>query len=184
MSGLRNSPNSYGLPVQFLHWGTALAIFVAFGLGWTMDELPKGGDLRSAVFALHKSLGVLVLMLLSLRVLWRLFERQPDQPAAMAPWQNKAALAVHFGLYALMLAVPLAGLLMSNAGDRPTLFFGLFEVPRMIAPDKGLKKVFEEAHEVLAAFMITLIGLHVLAALWHQYVARDGLIGRMLPSKA
>jgi cytochrome b561 len=184
MTSTKERPGAYCLPIQFLHWGMALAILMAFALGWTMDSLPKGSDLRSTAFGLHKSLGMLVLMMLGLRVLWRLFQPSPHYPAAMPPWQRRAALGAHLGLYLLMMSLPLLGFLMSNAADRPTMFFGLFEIPRLIGPDKGLKAAFEEGHEILAAFMIALIGLHALAALWHQFVVQDGLIGRMLPGRA
>jgi cytochrome b561 len=90
----------------------------------------------------------------------------------------------HWGLYALLFALPLTGWLMSSAANRPASWFGLVQLPDFIAPDPGLKEAFEEAHELLVNILFVLAGLHVAAALKHQFVDRDGLLFRMLPWRA
>lgn len=88
---------------------------------------------------------------------------------------------MHLGLYALMIGLPLLGWLTLSAAGKPIPFFGL-ELPALIGADKKLAGDLKELHETLAVAGYWLIGLHAAAALFHQYVRRDGTLQRMLPS--
>jgi cytochrome b561 len=93
-------------------------------------------------------------------------------------------MAGHALLYLLMLALPLIGVLMSNAAGRPILFWTLFTLPALIGPDPALAKTLKGAHEILADGILILVGLHVIAALYHQYILKDGTLQRMTPGRA
>lgn len=177
----RNSSLRYGSVAQFLHWGIVVLLIVQVTLGKIADSLPIGLE-RLVMMARHKSFGITILGLALLRLAWRLFDRPPPPPP-MPRWQEIAARLNHWGLYALLFALPLSGWLMSSAANRPASWFGLAQLPDFIAPDPGLKEVFEEIHEMLVNVLFVLAGLHVAAALKHQFVDRDGLLWRMLPGR-
>jgi cytochrome b561 len=99
----------------------------------------------------------------------------------MPGWQRLAAQINHWALYALLFAMPLTGWMMSSASNYPVSWFGLAQLPDLVAPDRSLKELLEEVHELLAIVLIALALLHVAAALKHQFFDRDGLLFRMLP---
>jgi cytochrome b561 len=178
---IRNTETAYGLPSQILHWGMAGVIALCFVVGLGLEGLPKG-DLKGLAYGFHKSLGVLAILLLALRLAWRVSNPVPQTPKTGPLWAERAAKLAHGALYLLMLGVPVSGLLMSFANGKPVTFFGLFALPPVIGPDKQLKHLFEEMHEATANGLLLLVGLHVAAALWHRIVLKDGVLGRMLPT--
>jgi cytochrome b561 len=99
----------------------------------------------------------------------------------MPRWQRIAAAFNHWALYALLFALPLSGWLMSSAANRPASWFGLAQLPDFVAPDPELKERFEALHHLFVRALYVLVGLHVAAALKHQFVDRNGLLFRMLP---
>lgn len=169
----------YDLGMQALHWATALAIVGAFVLIQVVEGLPKG-DTRAFMMGLHKSFGVTALTLVLVRVVWRHLSPPPALPP-MAPWIGTASRVGHVALYALMVAVPVVGMVMSWSGERPIAVFGLFTLPTLLPPNPGLKEAAEGVHEVLGNAILILAGLHAAAALVHQYVLKDGVLARMLP---
>lgn len=168
----------YTRPAMLLHWLMAVFIGWLFWLGWTMTELPKGAE-RSAAYGLHKSLGLLVLALVVVRLAWR--HRHQPPAAAGHGWQERLAGAVHAGLYLFMLLAPLAGYLASAFTPYATRFFGL-ELPRLGAADAGLNAAFKQVHVVVVWGGAALLVLHLGGALLHA-VRRDGTLQRMLPGR-
>ncbi|WP_448189957.1 cytochrome b [Azospirillum sp. sgz301742] len=173
------SKTRYDLVAQALHWGTALAIIAAFILIQVIEGMPKG-DQRSFLMGIHKSLGVTALALVLVRVVWRHLNPPPAAPA-MPGWMEMASRWGHVALYALMVAVPMVGMVMSWSAGRPIGVFGLFTLPDLLPPNPALKKGAEEVHEVLGNMILILAGAHAGAALFHQYVLKDGVLARMLP---
>ncbi|MDQ2102054.1 cytochrome b [Azospirillum isscasi] len=164
----------------FLHWSVALLILVAFAIAQGRGLLPRGPE-RTALMDLHRSLGVLVLALVALRMVWRAVSPPPPMPAGTAPLLLLAAKGGHLALYALMIAVPLGGVLMTQANGHSVTVFGLFTLPTLVGEDKAFGHTLEEAHEFLGTLIIVVAGLHAVAALVHQYVLKDGTLRRMLP---
>jgi len=176
---LTNTADRYGLVPQLLHWTVVILIAVQYLLAEAAEDLPLGAD-KLAMLARHKSLGITILLIALVRVAWRLFDR-PPVPPPMPPWQRMGAALVHWGLYALLFALPLTGWMMSSAANYPVSWFGLLQLPDLVMPSEGLHEVLEEVHEALFFALLSLAGLHVMAALKHQFVDRDGLLKRMLP---
>jgi cytochrome b561 len=176
---LTNAANRYGLVPQLLHWIVVVLIGVQYWLAEAAEELPLGME-KLVVLTRHKSVGITILFIALLRVTWRLLD-QPPAPPPMPAWQRTASTLVHWGLYALLFAMPLTGWMMSSAANYPVSWFGLLQLPDLVMPSEALKEVLEEVHEGLFVALLCLAGLHVLAALKHQFVDRDGLITRMLP---
>jgi len=164
-----------------LHWLIALLIVATFTLGLVMTDIPGLTPTKLRYFSWHKWAGVTVLALAALRLLWRLRHSPPAYPAGMAPWQSRAAHLLHGLLYAMMFAVPLSGYFYSLAAGVPVVYFGLFPLPVLIEADPALKPVLGALHYWLNMGLAGLVALHVLAALKHLLVDRDGIMGRMLP---
>ncbi|AGH85153.1 MULTISPECIES: cytochrome b [Ralstonia solanacearum species complex] len=172
---------AYGKPAIALHWIIALLIFAAFGLGLYMTDIPGFTPTKLKLYSYHKWAGITVLILAVLRVLWRLTHPAPAPVAGMPAWQQKAAEGAHIVLYLLILAVPLTGYLLSVAAGIKVVYLGLWELPMPFDKSDALKEIFQVAHEWLNWTMATIVVLHILAALKHHIVDRDGTLRRMLP---
>ncbi len=163
-----------------LHWLVAALIVAAFGLGVVMVDIPGLTPTKLRYFSWHKWLGVTVLALVAFRLLWRLRHGAP-RPVEMPAWQQRAALVIHALLYLLMFAVPLSGYFYSLAAGVPVVYLGVLPLPELIGPDPVLKPVLKELHLTLVYTMLAFVIVHVVAALKHQLIDRDGLLRRMLP---
>jgi superoxide oxidase len=172
-------PHRYDPVSRFFHWSVLSAVIAAYAIGLYREGLPKD-DFRAYLMSLHMSVGLLVMGLTVARIGWRSFVSAPP-PAATSPVLKLAARAGHLALYVALAAVPLIGLLAAWAKARNVDFFGLFPVPALIAPDKALVKPLEEIHEIAAHAMMILSGLHAAAAIFHQFVLKDGTLSRMSP---
>lgn len=138
----RNHAQGYGLPAILFHWLVAAGVFGLFGLGlWMVDLGYMDPYYRSSV-ALHKSLGILLFLVVAARLAWRLANPSP-RPLGR-PWERRAAAVVHGLLYLLLFATMIAGYLISTADGRPINVFGWFEVPATLTGDLTLKGVTRE----------------------------------------
>ncbi len=177
----RATPARYTTTAIALHWLLALAILGSFSLGFYMSDLPLSPQ-RVKLYNWHKWAGVTILALSAVRLLWRLTHRPPADPP-MPAWQQRAAHLAHGALYVLFFAVPLAGWAYSSAAGFPIVWFGVLPLPDFVPVDKALAEAIKPVHGWLAWSLIAIAALHIAAALKHQFVERDGLIGRMLPGK-
>lgn len=162
-----------------LHWLIALLIFGAFPLGLYMVDLPLSPQ-KLHYYSWHKWTGVTIFILALLRILWRLGHK-PPAPVPMPNWQRLTAETVHYLLYACMVVIPLSGWLMSSAKGVQTVWFGLLPLPDLLTKNKELGHALEDVHAALNYGMLLLFGLHLAAALKHQFIDRDGLLLRMNP---
>ena len=169
----------YDPVAKTLHWGMAAAIMALWVVGHMIDALPKG-SMRSEVIGLHKGIGVILLVLAVGRLAWRLARPQPALPANMPPMEQLLAKLGHVALYALMIAIPLDGILMSQSGGREVAVFGL-SLPVLVAKNDGLREIFKEGHEVLGWVLALVLAGHVAAALRHHLIVKDDVLRRMLP---
>lgn len=166
---------------MLLHWLVALLIVSAFALGVTMTDIPGLTPTKLKYFSWHKWLGVTVLGLACMRLLWRLTHAAPKYPAGMEAWQQKAASGLHGLLYLLMFAIPLSGYFYSLAAGVPVVYLGRIALPVLIAPDQDLKELLKAVHYALNMTLLGIVGLHLLAALKHHFIDRDGIFKRILP---
>jgi cytochrome b561 len=131
----------------------------------------------------HRSIGVLTWTVVVARLVWRRrFAYLPPFPASMPKLQQWAAKIVEYGFYILLLVQPTTGLGNVLFHGRPFVLF-LWRVPALLAPDKTVFQMFRSVHELGAVALLTLVGLHAAAALFHGVVLRDGVLQRMLPWK-
>jgi cytochrome b561 len=169
-----------------LHWLLALAVVALFVLGVYMADLPFSPT-RLKLYNWHKWAGISFLLLSALRLVWRMVQRPPALPAAIAQampaWQTHAYHAAHHALYALFFVVPLLGWAYSSAAGFPIVWFGQITLPDLLPADKALAELIKPLHALSAFALMGLAALHVAAALKHHWIDRDGLLLRMLPGR-
>lgn len=164
-----------------LHWLMAVMIVANFSLGVFMVDIPGLTPAKLRYFSWHKWAGVTILLVATLRLLWRLTHPAPALPDSMPGWEKLAARASHLLLYVLLFAVPLSGYFYTLSAGVPVLYFGVIELPVLIGKDPALKPVLEALHFWLNMLLAATVALHVLAALKHQFIDRDSVLRRMLP---
>ncbi|WP_338921028.1 cytochrome b [Pseudomonas silesiensis] len=181
---LRNSSSRYGWVSIFMHWSVALAVFGLFALGLWMVGLDYYSSWRKDAPDLHKSIGLVLLAVMLLRVLWRFIS---PPPPALQSYSRMTRIGASFGhgfLYLSLFVVMIAGYLISTADGVGIPVFGLFEVPALVS---GLPDQADTAgviHFYLAWVLVIFSGLHALAALKHHFIDRDATLTRMLGRKA
>lgn len=169
----------YNSGAMLLHWLIAFALAAELALGFGMPRDASG----FALYQLHKSLGLTILLLTLVRIGWRLTHAVP--PVLRAGWEGLAVKLGHLGLYAFMLAAPLTGwAIVSTAPiDVPTMLWGVIPWPHLPLAD-SLNHTLEEAHELIAFGGIALFVGHVAAALYHHFTLKDATMARMSPKGA
>lgn len=161
-----------------LHWLMAAVILVMIPLGFLLGSLPQGA-VQNTAFDLHKSLGVTLLALAVLRIVNRIVD--PPPPALPMPrLQALAARAVHLALYVLLVAMPVTGIVGTQAFGAPVPVFWLFDLPLLVEKNEALSSRALGAHEVMGFALAGLLVLHISAALHHHFVVRDATLARML----
>jgi cytochrome b561 len=169
-----------------VHWLLALIILGAFAVGVYMTDLPFSPQ-RLKLYNWHKWAGITFLMFTVLRLVWRVTHRPPALPVAvvnaMPGWQTRAYHATHHLMYLLFFAVPLIGWAYSSAAGFPIVWFGQIPLPDLLPVDKALAELIKPFHQLSALCLVALAGLHVAAALKHQWIDRDGLLLRMMPGR-
>ncbi|MCG3200833.1 MAG: Cytochrome b561 [Gammaproteobacteria bacterium] len=169
----------YTAPAMLLHWLTAALVLFLFGLGWYMVDLPKG-PARSADFALHKSVGILVFLLTIARLNWCLRHPAPSLPSLMPAWQQRLVHIVHRGFYVMLFVHPFFGYLSAEFAGYGTRFFGL-PLYNWGWKDQRINEFFTECHEVTGVVLLILIICHLAGAISHMLKKGDRTLARMLP---
>lgn len=176
----KNTLTTYGLASKLLHWITALCILTLLTVGFLMTEMPFN-ETKLSVYALHKSFGLLVLLLLFIRVVWHILSKKPKSLPTHAKWEKGLAHAAHAFLYVAMFALPLSGWIMSSAGDFNIGFFGI-PMPDLVAKNEDIFKGASAAHATLAIILVVILALHIAGALKHHFIDRDETLARMTRS--
>ncbi|MEX0942398.1 MAG: cytochrome b [Pseudomonadales bacterium] len=176
---IRNTNDRYGLVHVFLHWLMAVTIFGTFVLGLWMVELDYYDAWYKKAPDLHRSIGVFIVILLTVRLAWRLSNPVPAPLPSHTHFERLTAVVVHTCLYVLVVAVAIAGYLMSTADGRSVLVFDWFEVPATVTGIDNQEDIAGEIHFYLAVLLIALVAVHGLAALKHHLVDKDATLRRM-----
>ena len=165
-----------------LHWLTAVLVVTQFALAQIWGFLPRGGDTRHALQSLHISLGLTLAVVVLARLVWRggFSRRLPSADTGPIKWVSHT---VHYGLYALLVAMVLTGLGKAWGHAHAAGFFGLFSVPAPFVMDTSWQPVVNGVHLWAAWAIVALAGLHAAAALFHHYALRDGVLRRMIPGE-
>jgi len=174
---LKNTPSSYGFVSKNFHWIMAAIILFNFTLGYFMGDLDKG-PLRFFIFNLHKSLGILVIVLIIFRLFWRLINLVPA-PLSQNYLLNKLSKVVHYFFYFILLVVTFSGWTYSSARGGPVNVFGLFSVPALVEKNDEIAKIARNIHTLSVYIFIAFVVVHILASLYHHYFLKDKTLKRM-----
>ena len=164
-----------------LHWATAALVLLLFALAETWEFFPKPE--RHLMIVGHMSFGLLLTAVFLLRLLWRVspgHTRFPAEPGL----PGRAALAAHYALYALLSAEIVLGFFTRWTDNHPLSFFGALIPSPLGTVPKPVGKLVDQIHNITAWSIIVLAGVHALAALYHHYLLKDGVLRRMLPQHA
>lgn len=176
---VRNTATSYGCISRLFHWVIFLLVFATIPLGFLMADV-SDKVWRGQLINTHKLIGVLILILMSLRVLWALFNVKPGLPFQTPAWQRMAERCMHFLLYLALFIMPLSGLIGSVAAGRPPHFYGVDIMLPIGLNETVADFAFTYVHQPVALVLIALISIHILAALYHHFVKRDDILRRMV----
>ncbi|OAI49156.1 cytochrome B [Gammaproteobacteria bacterium SCGC AG-212-F23] len=175
---MRNTQDRFGFVAIFLHWLMAIVLIGLVILGLYMTRIPISLD-KLKLFGWHKEWGILALMLVIVRLAWRLLNTTPTLNEL--PWWEKiGARAAHWAFYFFMLAIPISGWLMTSAAGLPASFFGWFVLPDLVTPSEQNRILFAVTHKWLAYGLIATFCVHVAAALKHYVINKDEILQRML----
>ena len=177
-----NTPSRYSSVSIAMHWLMLLLIIGVYACIELRELYPKGSDPREALKSWHFTLGLTVFALVWLRLVLRLVSPTPPIEPAPPGWQNLLAKIMHIALYALMIAMPVAGWLILSGEGKPIPFWGL-DLPALMGKNKELAHTLEEIHETAGVVGYYLIGLHAAASLYHHYLVKDNTLVRMLPGR-
>jgi cytochrome b561 len=170
-------PRSYDAVYKLIHW-TVVALLIIQAL---TKLIPTAWVSEDTLNAWHLSIGPTILLLMLIRLFWRLTHRPPPPPADLPPALQLLARGTHWAFYVLLIVLPLLGWLSASAyGVRPYLL-GLVPLPMLVNPDKALAERVGSLHGDVALVLLAVIVLHVAGALYHALIKRDGVIQRMLP---
>jgi cytochrome b561 len=178
---LANSKTRYGAGPQVLHWLTAIFVVCGWLLGQFGDYLPRGNPRAVGLF-IHMTLGQCIIALIVTRLAWRIVNPPPPfERTRFGRMQQAAATLGHYVLYALLVAVPIAGIVVQLSRGHALPIFGLWTIASPWHADRAFSRSVLKVHEYLADAVLILAFLHAAVALMHHWVLGDATLMRMLP---
>ncbi|RED12107.1 cytochrome b [Pontivivens insulae] len=180
--------NTYSRTRRFLHWSIAILVIAMIPAGSIFTDFDNRAAIEATFgegsfgffYDMHKSVGFLVLFLMVARIAMIFIHPKPDYDPELTKPEKAGSGAVHGLLYLVLIAMPILGWAGVSAFDAPLPVFGLFDMPAILEKDRELSRTLLDWHEIVGKVIIGLVVVHIAAALFHQFVKKDGLIRRML----
>ena len=164
---------------RFLHWATFLVLAAGYLLIWWRDGLDDP-DTRRVVLNWHATVGLTVVVLAAARLIARVLGDGWIVVHDLKPMERRAANLSHALLYAAIVGIPLLGWLVVSAKGRAVSVFGWFDLPLLIGKDRDLSDVLQQGHYYAAMALLAVVAVHVIAALYHHFIRKDGVLRAML----
>jgi cytochrome b561 len=183
MPGTTKGEPTYSLAARRLHWWTVLFVVLQIPVGLFMVRYGAATQFAEPTGKLydgHKLTGALILLLVLSRLAYRLAKGAPPDEPTLELWQKAASHATHWGLYLLLIVVPVLGYVATSYYGEIAPFG--FRLPKVTATDQGVAEKIYHWHALAAYALILLIGMHIGAALFHYFIRKDGVLRRMLVS--
>ena len=177
---MNNTKANYGYITIFLHWLSAISIIGLFALGYYMVDLSYYDQWYKTAPELHKSIGILLFIVMIFRVLWRYIQVSPAHLSSHSDWERKAGKLIHSVLYVLIFMIMISGYLISTADDRGIEVFTFFIVPGFGSFFENQEDIAGLVHQWLAYILIALSLLHAMAAVKHHVINKDNTLNRMI----
>jgi cytochrome b561 len=171
----------YGTVARILHWLTVVLVGVTIPVAFLMTSELQDRALQDALFVFHKGIGPIILLVVIMRILWRLFHGAPALPTTLPRFQQIVSKIVHIGLYVGLLTMAVSGYVRVITGGFPIELLNAVGVPPLLPRNEVVAETAKMIHRSAAWGLLGLIALHVAAALYHQFVMRDGIMARMWP---
>jgi cytochrome b561 len=175
--------HTYKPLAKLFHWLTALLVLLTIPAALIMLTPGIERSVQDPLFLFHKNIGVVILVLVALRLAYRIVNPPPPLPASVPVWQARLASATHWLLYGLLLAMAVSGYVRVTAGGFPLEVFDRLGLPRPVPRSDSLAETAKSIHAFLRYPLVALIVVHIGAALHHAIIKRDGVFGRMLPGR-
>lgn len=175
----RDQHESFASTTVALHWIVALGIIFMIPFGIWLDGQPDG-DAKTARVSLHVSIGLVVLIAGLLRLIWRMYNGLPRPAGNYPSWQQRTARVVHIILLIAPIYMPVGGIMFALGKGYAIALFGLQFVSATSAPPAGLEPIAHIMHGLGGLIVGLIVLLHVVGALKHQFIDRDGTMRRML----
>jgi cytochrome b561 len=169
--------HSYSGFAKSLHWIVALLVLTTIPVGIAMGQIENA---PFNLFNFHKSLGVLILVLMTIRLIYRLVHGTPPEPRIPA-FYRFAGNVTHWALYILLFLTPISGAIANMYYGAPTPFFGLFEIAPFFTKNEEIANFIFARHKIMGFAIGVLAMMHIGAGLFHYFIRKDEVLQRMLP---
>ncbi len=175
---VKNTEREYGVVSKTWHWLVLVIVIVLLVIASKSGDLPRGEE-KLELILLHASFGLLLLFVLAARLIWRWMNVTPARMPHVPDWQHIASRIVHYGLYIVLFAQALSGMARFATAGYKVPFFGMFEVVFPMEKSEAMNELMGALHEIFPIILLVLLGLHVLAALYHHFRLKDDTLRRM-----
>ncbi len=177
---IENTDQRWGIIQQTLHWIVVLVVAIQLMIGFNLWRMSPTDPQWAKTLPIHAGMGLMILGLMLFRLYWRRSHPVPKLPDTLTPSQKWLAHANHWGLYGLLIAMPIVGYFLVSAHGQPVPFFNA-KLPALIGENETLQYSLKGMHILGAIALLMLLSLHVFAAFRHAWVFRDGVMERMVP---
>lgn len=176
-----DTDTQYRSPARLLHWTMAVLVLATIPAGFLMIQSGLARSTQNTLFVFHKNVGVLLLILILLRLAYRIRHKPAPLPQDLPGWQHRIAGLTHVLLYTLLVVMPVTGYVRVKAGGFPIETLDRLGVPSLVPRSDALAEVAKTIHYLGALAIAALIAMHIGAAAYHGIVRRDGVFSRMWP---
>lgn len=173
----------YRAPARLMHWLTVLLVFSTIPAGVIMVQEGLARPTQNALFMWHKNIGVVILLLVLVRLIYRAANPPPPLPSSISSTQAAIAGLTHWGMYGLLIVMAVSGYIRVKAGGFPIEYLDALGVPSLVPRSDALEQIAQTVHFWARFPLVALILMHVGAALMHGIVKRDGVFSRMWPGR-
>jgi cytochrome b561 len=171
--------SAYSFRSKIMHWLVAIIVLSLLVFGFNLSRMPKTMKFTAIMF--HKSFGLTVLALMLFRIIFILRDGRPSLPSTTPCWEKLLARFVQYGLYALLILMPLSGWIMSVAAGYVPKYFGLVAIPFPgIEKNIQLANLMKASHKTLAWIIVAFVVLHLLGNIKHYFLDKDTVVQTML----
>ena len=174
---MRDSFEKFSGVTVSLHWIIAIGMIAMLAFGLVLEEMPRSPD-KGELIGIHKSIGVLILFVAAIRVVWRYMNHFPQPLTPMTGWQHTLAKVAHWFLLLGTIFMPVSGIMMSVGAGYPVNIFGMPFIPGG-EENKTLGQIGGVIHGLGGKLLILFVLLHVVGAVKHQFIDKDGTLSRM-----
>lgn len=175
-----NTEQQWGSIQRSLHWVIVVAVATQLVVGFNLWRMTPDHSQFGAIMPIHAGVGLLILFVMLFRLFWRWSHPVPKLPDTLTPLQKSLAHLTHLSLYALLITMPIVGYLLVSASGNPVPFFNA-QLPAVLEPSERLAYAFRGLHLLGGITLVSLLALHIPAAMRHAWVLRDGVMERMSP---